>query len=184
MFKSVRFQNFKSLKDFTVRLQHMNVLVGPNNAGKSTVLDAFRVLMAAAGCLCENALPFPPLQVNDQAIVGYEIPAAQIPISLANIYFDYQADREISVTFALENGNKLKLSFYDNSRCVLTIEARQRTASTHQFKRHFPISICSIPTLGPLEEGEELLSDEYVRQSIGTRRAHRMFRKYLVSMDR
>jgi hypothetical protein len=152
----------------------MNVLVGPNNAGKSTVLDAFRVLMAAHK-FASRRVPS-PLQVNDQAIVGYEIPTAQIPISLANIHLDYQADRETSVTFTLENGNKLKLSFYDNSRCILTIDSLQRTANTGQFKRNFPISIYSIPTLGPLEEGEELLTDEYVRQSIGTRRAHRMFR--------
>jgi hypothetical protein len=109
-------------------------------------------------------------------MVGYDIPTVQIPISLANIHFDYEADRETSITFSLDNGNKLKLSFYNNSRCILTIDARQRTTNTSQFKRHFPISIYSIPTLGPLEEEEELLSDDYVRQSIGTRRAHRMFR--------
>jgi hypothetical protein len=114
--------------------------------------------------------------VKDQTIVGYDIPTPLVPISLANIHFDYQVDQETSVTFSLDNGNKLKLSFYDNSRCVLTIDARQRTVNTQQFKRNFPISIYSIPTLGPLEEEEELLSDEYVRQSIGTRRAHRMFR--------
>ncbi len=152
----------------------MNVLVRPNNAGKSTVLDAFRVL-AVAHRFASRRNPS-PLQVNDQAIVGYDIPAAQIPISLANIHFDYQADQETSATFSFNNGNKLKLSFYDNSRCILTIDARQRTANTQQFKRNFPVSIYSIPTLGPLEEEEELLSDEYVRQSIGTRRAHRMFR--------
>jgi AAA15 family ATPase/GTPase len=152
----------------------MNVLVGPNNAGKSTVLDAFRVLAAAHRfALRRNPSP---LQIKDQAIVGYDIPAAQIPISLANIHFDYQAEQETSALFSLDNGNKLKLSFYDNSRCVLTIDARQRTTNTQQFKRNFPVSIYSIPTLGPLEEEEELLSDEYVRQSIGTRRAHRMFR--------
>jgi AAA15 family ATPase/GTPase len=174
VFTSVRFQNFKSLRDFTVRLRAMNVLVGPNNAGKSTVLDAFRVLTAALR-FASRRVPG-PLQVNDQAIVGYEIPTAQIPISLANIHFDYQAEQETSVTFSLDNGNKLKLSFYDNSRCILTMESRQRTTNTYQFKRNFPASIYSIPTLGPLEEEEELLSDEYVRQSIGTRRAHRMFR--------
>jgi AAA15 family ATPase/GTPase len=174
MFTSVKFQNFKSLKDFTVRLKGMNVLVGPNNAGKSTVLDAFRV-MAAAHKFASRRNPC-PLQVNDQTVVGYKIPTAQLPISLANIHFDYQADQETSVTFSLNNGNKLKLSFYDNSRCILTVDAGPRTANTQQFKRNFPVSIYSIPTLGPLEEEEELLSDEYVRQSIGTRRAHRMFR--------
>ncbi|TYO62148.1 ATP-binding protein [Bradyrhizobium hipponense] len=47
MFKSIRFRNFKSLKDYTVSLRTMNVLVGPNNAGKSTILDAFRAMAAA-----------------------------------------------------------------------------------------------------------------------------------------
>jgi energy-coupling factor transporter ATP-binding protein EcfA2 len=174
MFTAVRFQNFKSLRDFTIHLKDMNVLVGPNNAGKSTILDAFRIMMAAHS-FASRRNPS-PLQVNEQTIVGYDIPVPQIPISLANIHFDYETNRETSITFSLNNGNKLKLTFYDNSRCILTIDARQRTANTSQFKRHFPISIYSIPTLGPLEEEEELLSDEYVRQSIGTRRAHRMFR--------
>ena len=47
MFKSVRFDKFKGLKQYTVTLKEMNVLVGPNNAGKSTVLDGFRALSAA-----------------------------------------------------------------------------------------------------------------------------------------
>jgi AAA15 family ATPase/GTPase len=82
MFTAVKFQNFKSLRDFTIHLKGMNVLVGPNNAGKSTVLDAFRVLMVAHK-YASRRIPS-PLQVNDQAIVGYDIPTAQIPISLAN----------------------------------------------------------------------------------------------------
>jgi predicted ATPase len=44
MFTSAKFRNFKSLKDFTVPLKRVNILVGPNNAGKSSVLDAFRAL--------------------------------------------------------------------------------------------------------------------------------------------
>ena len=41
---SVRFSNFKALSSYSVPLQSMNVLVGPNNSGKSTILSAFRVL--------------------------------------------------------------------------------------------------------------------------------------------
>src|ERR1700730_12246637 len=122
----------------------MNVLVGPNNAGKSTVLEAFRVL-AAAHRFASRRNPS-PLQIKGQAIVGYDIPAAQIPISLANIHFDYQAEQDTSATFSLDNGNKRKLSFYDNARGVLAADARQRTANTQQFKRNFPVSIYSIPT--------------------------------------
>jgi energy-coupling factor transporter ATP-binding protein EcfA2 len=175
MFTAAKFRNFKSLKDFTIHLKTINVLVGPNNAGKSTILDAFRVMAVAHG-VASRRIPS-PIQIKGEAIVGYEIPLYQIPISMANIHSDYLTDQETSVTFTLDNGNRLQLRFYDNARCILTVLAsKQPTRNTSQFKRNFPISIYTFPTLGPLEEEELLLTDEYVRQSQGTRRAHRMFR--------
>lgn len=175
MFTSVKFRNFKSLKDFTVRLRAINVLVGPNNAGKSTILDAFRA-MAAAHKFASRRVQS-PISVRGNTISGYEIPMSNFPISLANIHSDYQTDQETSVTFTLENGNKLQLSFYDNARCIMTIvEAKQRTSTTAQFRKNFPTSIYPFPTLGPLEEDETLLTDEYVKLSQDSRRAHRMFR--------
>jgi recombinational DNA repair ATPase RecF len=82
MFTSVKFRNFKSLKDFTVRLKPINVLVGPNNAGKSTILDAFRA-MAAAHRFASRRVQS-PITVNGSMVVGYEIPMSNFPISLAN----------------------------------------------------------------------------------------------------
>ena len=76
----------------------------------------------------------------------------------------------------MDNGNEVRLQFYDNARCIMTIEAKQRTVTTAQFKKNFPATIYCIPTLGPLEEEEELLTDQYVEQSVGSRRAHRIFR--------
>lgn len=153
----------------------MNVLVGPNNAGKSTILDAFRAMAASHRHACRRVPS--PIFVNGSTVVGYDVPMSNFPISLANVHSDYQTDQETSVTFTLENGNKLQLRFYDNARCVMSIlEAKQRTASTAQYRKHFPISIYPFPTLGPLEEEEPLLTDDYVRQSEDTRRAHRMFR--------
>ncbi|QIP00304.1 ATP-dependent nuclease [Bradyrhizobium symbiodeficiens] len=174
MFKKVRFRNFKSLRDFTIHLRAMNVLVGPNNAGKSTVLDAFRIIMAAHSFASRRLQQ--TIHVNHETIAGYDIPPSLIPVSLTNIHSDYQTDQETSLTFTLDNGNQLRLQFYDNSRCIMTLDAQQRTVTTAQFKKNFPVNVYSIPTLGPLEEVEELLTDQYVTQSIGTRRAHRMFR--------
>jgi len=41
---SIRFKNYKVFKSFSVSIKDFNVLVGPNNAGKSTVLGALRIL--------------------------------------------------------------------------------------------------------------------------------------------
>jgi len=38
--KSVRIQNFRSLKDLTVKLDDLTILIGANGTGKTTVLDA------------------------------------------------------------------------------------------------------------------------------------------------
>ena len=46
-FVRIDFRRFKTFDTFTLHLRHFNVLVGPNNAGKSTVLAAFRILAAA-----------------------------------------------------------------------------------------------------------------------------------------
>ncbi|WP_370430358.1 AAA family ATPase [Klebsiella michiganensis] len=49
---SLKFYNFKALKNYSLSLEQCNILVGPNNAGKSTIISAFRILEAAlrTGC--------------------------------------------------------------------------------------------------------------------------------------
>ena len=41
-FVRVDFNHFKAFDRFSLTLRHFNILVGPNNAGKSTILAAFR----------------------------------------------------------------------------------------------------------------------------------------------
>ncbi len=43
-FTSGSFRNYKALRRYSVALSGFNVLVGPNNSGKSTILGAFRIL--------------------------------------------------------------------------------------------------------------------------------------------
>jgi predicted ATPase len=44
MIEKIRFENFKALKDATLELGPLNVLVGPNGSGKSTVLQFFEMI--------------------------------------------------------------------------------------------------------------------------------------------
>jgi predicted ATPase len=46
-FTRVDFHHFKAFERFTLNLRRFNILVGPNNTGKSTILAAFRILAAA-----------------------------------------------------------------------------------------------------------------------------------------
>jgi len=44
MISSIHFENFKVLENFSISLKKINILVGINNSGKSTILDALRIL--------------------------------------------------------------------------------------------------------------------------------------------
>ena len=99
MFRSVSFHNFKALENFSLVLRRTNVLVGPNNAGKSTVLDGFRALAAAV----RYARRYRPLPISGPAgkrMLGYQIPMSTIPISTANIHSHYE-DTETQVVFSM-----------------------------------------------------------------------------------
>ncbi len=41
---SVHFTDYKALSNYSISLHSVNILAGPNNSGKSTILSAFRVL--------------------------------------------------------------------------------------------------------------------------------------------
>ena len=41
MLDEIRIENFRSLRDVQMKLQKVNLLIGPNNSGKSNLLKAF-----------------------------------------------------------------------------------------------------------------------------------------------
>lgn len=174
---SIEFRNFKALRHFHVKLQHMNVLVGPNNSGKSTILSALR-------CLAEgirhgkSKQPERVVGPEDRQYPGYRVPEGFLPISMENIHTDY-ADTETWIKFRLSNGNHLLLFFPAEGGCNLIPETTQRAVtSPASFRKEFPLKIGIVPVLGPVEEIEDILSEETVRKGLQTHRASRHFRNF------
>jgi len=54
--EEVRIRNFKSLRDVSLMLGGLNVVVGPNASGKSNLVDFFRFLRRAM----RPAVPYAP----------------------------------------------------------------------------------------------------------------------------
>ncbi|PRW68714.1 hypothetical protein C7A12_29870, partial [Pseudomonas fluorescens] len=70
---SVKFTNFKALSNYSVSLSETNILVGANNAGKSTIISAFRILDVAirrARRLKSERIPLP----DGGSGLGHRIP--------------------------------------------------------------------------------------------------------------
>lgn len=172
---SVRFSRYKAFENFQMSLQDFNVLVGPNNAGKSTVIGAFRIL--AEGLRRARSRNAEPIDVAGFTGWGYRLNIADLPIAAENIFFDYDDSTPAQVNFRLSNGNHLKLYFPEQATCYLLPETTKRVPRTpSQFKADFDVEIGFVPILGPVEQKERLYEKEAARLALLTSGASRNFR--------
>jgi len=174
--RRIEFSNFKALGSFTLTLGEVNILVGPNNSGKSTIIGALRTLDAAARFARTRA----PARtyIGETVVIGYRIPEESVPISLENVQTDYNG-AESRVTFNLSNGNALALIFPNDGGCVLAPQLETGVVTSAAiFKREFPMSLVVVPVLGPVEHNEHRRERSTVVAGLSTHRASRHFRSY------
>jgi len=174
--RRIDFLNFKALGNYSLALGDVNILVGPNNSGKSTIIGALRTLDAAVRFARTRAPA--RVYVEEKVIIGYRIPKESVPISLENVQTDYNG-AESRVTFHLANGNSLALIFSENEDCVLAPQLSSGAVTgAAVFKRNFPISLVIVPVLGPVEHNELRRERATVIAGLSTHRASRHFRSY------
>ena len=172
---SVVFHHYKGLGRYSISLDHVNVLTGANNSGKSTIVGAFRTLAVALRAARTRSPQ--RVSVGELNSIGYVVTASQLPISLENVATDYE-DGDSRVSFRLSNGNHLHL-YFDRETCVLVADANGSPIRTPlAFKAHFPIDLVVVPVLGPVEHREQLREKDTVTSSLATHRASLHFRSY------
>jgi energy-coupling factor transporter ATP-binding protein EcfA2 len=173
----VEFRNFKAFSNFSLSLQRMNILVGPNNSGKSTIIGAFRVLAIALRRARAKSAEL--VQGPDGSTWGHVLRSDDLPISVENAQTDFNDTVPTSITFHLSNTTTLTLFFPQRGRVIfIPGSAGAPVKSPSGFSRLFPIAVDAIPVLGPLEHDEVLVEKQTVQRNLVTHRASRNFRNY------
>lgn len=172
---SVRFTKYKAFKNFQLSINDFNVLVGPNNTGKSTIIGAFRIL--AEGLRRARAKSAEPIDVVGYTGWGYRLNISELSIASENIFFDYDDAVPAQVKFRLSNGNHLRLHFPEQGHCYLIPESQNRIPRTpSKFREDFDVDIGFVPILGPVEQRERLYEKEAARLALLAAGASRNFR--------
>ncbi len=174
-FVRIDFHHFKAFATFTLHLRHFNILVGPNNSGKSTILAAFRILAAAM----RKASSRKPQIVSGPKgeTFGYVIDMNTISVAEENIFYNYDESEAATVTFKLSNKNKLVLYFPGRGVCYLITETQGAAVRTpSNFRTHFNCPIGFVPILGPVEHNENLYEQQTARRALFNYTAARNFR--------
>ncbi len=172
---SIRFRNYKAFRDYSISLNAFNVLVGPNNAGKSTVLGAIRILSEG---LRRARAKSPELirDKNERQVRGYSVRLQGLPISTENVFHNYDEATPATVEFHLSNGNSLNLYFPERGECYMIPTSDQYVRSPSDFRKHFNVEIAFVPVLGPVDHNERLFEKEAARLALLSHGASRNFR--------
>lgn len=186
--RRIRVVNFKAFEDFRTTFVPTTVRVGPNNAGKTTLVAALRT---ASNMIrhAQRRKPTRSVTDRDRHTVGHDISAEKLGLVDENLRHEFR-----------ESETRLEVAFRDDCHLVavwpsaqdgsgdspfyyLHSEGRPLIRTPAQAKRYFP-RIAAIRTLSPLEQSEQMLTEDYVRKNIGGPMTSRHFRNQLWLMKR
>ncbi|TDS91179.1 putative ATPase [Pelagimonas phthalicica] len=175
--KSIDFYDYKTFSKFTISARAKNILVGPNNAGKSTALDAFRICFDALRYAGRRNAFFKS-HGEDGVCSTWEVPVSAVQTDLRYCIHNF-GDGRAKISIKLENGNSFIVAASNDGplECYLKTELQPRK-NTQFLRDQFPISLTIVPTLSPLEQNEELVQQETVERNRYGRLASRNFRNF------
>ncbi len=184
MLKQLRLVNFRSFQHFTISFGDGAFLVGPNNAGKSTILTALRtadVLIRFA----QRRNPSLRREHADRNFLAYPIIINEFAALEQSVHYEFDRTAEARFELTWRSGARLVAVWRepledesaDNFFYLETMPGlRPRDISS--VRSTFPL-LGIIPILTPLDVDEERLTDDYVINSIPTRLSSRHFRNQL-----
>jgi hypothetical protein len=184
----LRLINFRSFRDFSISFGDGTYLVGPNNAGKSTILTALRtadVLIRYA----HRRKPSLRCIHNNRNIAAYPLTLSEFPALEESVRHEFHEDKEARFELTLRSGGRLvgvwpKVNGDDSPQNFFYLE-KKPGLQIHDpvgAKAAFPL-LGVVPVLSPVEHAEGLRDNNYVRTSVSTRLSSRHFRNQLRLMQ-
>ncbi|MEO8547705.1 MAG: AAA family ATPase [Sphingomicrobium sp.] len=108
--ESVRLENFRGFRDHTVSLLPTTVLVGQNNAGKSTLIDALRILAIAIRRAGTARYEGTPEWLGQAATgVGYRLLFDTIDFDFTNLQYNHDRAEPAVLTLTYDSNVSAKV---------------------------------------------------------------------------
>lgn len=181
MLIQLRLQNFRCFSDHVVPFRPCTIIVGRNNAGKSTLVDALRLVSIVTA-------RYRTLGFRGAPDWG-EIPAREVGLSpsidgmefnVQNLFHRY-GEPPALVTATFSSGNSAKIYIGPEGRLhvvLLTADGhivRNRAAAPEGFLPRVEI----MPQVAPVQPREVILNPDYVRHNLSSVLAPAHFRNQL-----
>lgn len=181
MIKLLKLENYRGFKHHTINFKNFNIVVGTNNAGKSTIVEALSLVAAVL-----NRYKYLTFKKNPNwwtfggSISGFSPSIKELHLNYDTIFYHYDEppsiisvtfDNNIKLEIYLAGANKLFGIFYDKNGKMFRDKKKLLKIKLPQ--------IGILPQIGPVRDEEEILTPEYVRASINTKIGFTHFRNQI-----
>jgi len=181
MLSKVKFENYRCFANTTMTLKDITLIVGKNNAGKSTVIEALR-LISMAGNKSETAIFIEPFKSLNLPLSnkGFRILPEKLKIDLRSIVYFYEdTNAKITATFSDKSSIVLYLNTDFVFACLFNAEGGPVTTRGKAKLCDFG-SISILPQIGLIKENEKFLTRETVTSDKDTYLSSRHYRNELL----
>lgn len=182
--QSVTLTNFRGFRYHTVAFNDLSILVGHNNAGKSTLIDALRLLaVAAEKSLTATYIPAPLWIRNQTRERGFSTTFKTVEFDFENLGYNQDQDEPAKLELRFKNKSVviIWLDTQDQANFIQIHNANKEFASSRvdaQKCRLTPVYI--MPPIQRVLSSETVKHDRTIRISAYGRLAYRHFRNQLL----
>lgn len=181
MLERVRIERFKSITDATLDLSRVNVLVGPNNAGKSSVLQAVQFAVSVAQSLQLDGTATWRSGVLAGSLATQQLiytPLRDVQALAAGGALRQGESSAITVSFVVDDGTEAAVTVKRGKNRNIAIKILGQQLGEQLALVETPFSVVS-PGLAGIPAYEEFRSPGMVRRAAARGDANSVFRNVL-----
>jgi hypothetical protein len=181
MLEKIIIANYRCYEQHEIEFKKLSIIVGKNNAGKSTLVEALRLVSLALSRFRSVTYHQSPKWLDlPLRARGINPSLRSFGFNTENLFHNYGNPPSI---ITAEFSEKLKVKIYigDNADlfCVLLDSREDYVKSKGEANQLEIPQVNILPQIVPIEKEEKVLNKEYVRQNIATDLASRHFRNQL-----
>lgn len=181
MLEVIEIKNFRGFSTHRICFKETSILVGKNNAGKSTIVEALRLVALVANRFKTSNYSAPPKTINlSNAYKGIKPSVKGLDLNFKSVFHRYgEPPSKITATFSTGATIEIYIGLDEVVYGVVKDKNGKTVKSKASAKAVDIPSINALPQIGPLNKTEKILSSEYVKASTNSSLTSLHFRNQL-----
>ena len=186
MIKSISLKNFRGFRDHTVELTPFCLLIGQNNAGKTTLVEALRIASTAlTKAASANFFMAPDTIGPDVTGAVYRFSLDTLDIENRGLHYNYQTNDPALIKVRYSNNCQIVIALgesVEDAYCQLLLSGGKKVNSRAQAKTSKFRPIFIMPPVGALLAEETARDKRYLYKHINGYLSHRHIRNQMADM--